>query len=335
MNVQRWLKTRRPNWERLEQLVNLIEHQGSSGLSRQQLQELGRLYRSASADLSRARAIKLGQDAQSYLNNLVVKAHNQVYQTRKDHWQDLANFLWVRFPALVRQHIIYVGLSTALFLTPFWIGYVYIQKDAHFGQLELVKGHPLISDELWHTIEEKKMWTDNAEKMSPIASTLIATNNIRVAILAFVLGITFGFGTVFVLCTNGISVGTILGACRLHGMDDKLLAFVAPHGVLELSSIFICGGAGLLLGKALLFPGEWRRVDALKLVAKDALYLFAGCVPLLTIAGTIEGFISPRTDLDPNTKYLVSIATLVCLIIYLFAPRTENALKGSSESRLK
>jgi uncharacterized membrane protein SpoIIM required for sporulation len=335
MNVQRWLKARRPSWERLDELISLIESQGGLSLSRQQLQELGRLYRCASADLSRARALKLGQDTQTYLNNLVVKAHNQVYQTRKDHWRDLGKFLWVQFPALVRRHMVYVALALAVFIIPGCIGYVYVQQDVHFAQLEMMKGHPLISDDIWHAIEQRKMWTDNLEKVSPVLSTLIATNNIRVAIMAFALGITFGFGTLFVLFMNGISTGTILGACHLYRMDDKLLAFVAPHGVLELSAVFICGGAGLLIGKAMLFPGQWRRIDALKLAARDALWMFGGCVPLLMVAGLIEGFISPRTDLGPNAKYLVSIATMFCLSVYLFAPRSSNADEGSSESRLK
>lgn len=329
MNVQRWFKLRRPSWEKLEQLVHIIESHGGGSLSRQQLQELGRLYRLASADLSRARSLRLGEDAQVYLNNLVVKAHNQVYQTRKDHWRDLADFLWLRFPELVRRHIVYIAAATGIFLIPAWLGYSYVQKDSHFAQLELAKGHPLIPEDIWHNIEHHQLWTDPVQKISPLASSLIAANNIRVAILAFALGITFGFGTVFVLCQNGISVGTILGACRLYGMDDKLLAFVAPHGVLELGAIFICGGAGLLLGKALLFPGDWRRVDALKLIAKDALFLFGGCIPLLLVAGLIEGFISPRTDLDADAKFLVSAATVITLILYLFVPRKELRPKSS------
>jgi uncharacterized membrane protein SpoIIM required for sporulation len=335
MNVQRWLKLRRPSWERLEQLVQLIERRGGSTLSRHELLELGRLYRCASADLSRARTLKLGPDVQVYLNSLVVKAHNQVYQRQKDHWSELLNFLWFRFPALVRQHIIYISLATTIFVIPMAIGYAYVLKDIHFAQLEYVKGQPLLSEDIWHTIEQHKMWTDQTEQLSPLASTLIATNNIRVAVLAFVLGITYGFGTAAVLCQNGVVVGTIFGVCRHYGMDDRLLAFVAPHGILELSSIFICGGAGLLIGKALLFPGEWRRIDSLRSVMKDALGLFAGCIPLLLVAGLIEGFISPRTDLDANAKFAVSIATSLVLILYLFVPRAQGGSPTSAESPLK
>ncbi|MFX5366530.1 stage II sporulation protein M, partial [Acinetobacter baumannii] len=91
-------------------------------------------------------------------------------------------------------------------------------------------------------------------------------------------------------------------------MGSKLLTFTAGHAILELSAIFISGGAGLLVARAMLFPGQLRRVDALKSVFKDAMGLFAGCVPLLLLAGLIEGFISPRTDLSSTSKVYITFA---------------------------
>ena len=92
-------------------------------LDRQELQELGRLYRTTSADLSRARSLKLGQDVQVYLNNLVVRAHNQVYQTRRNRWSDLGNFLWLTFPRLVREKILYITAAFLLFAGPGVLAY--------------------------------------------------------------------------------------------------------------------------------------------------------------------------------------------------------------------
>ncbi len=158
MNIQRWLKSKRISWERLNELVRLIDSKGSVSLSRQELQEFGRLYRCTSADLSRARALNLSSEVQVYLNNLVVKAHNQVYQTRKDHWRDLISFLCFGFPELVRKHIAYIGLATIMFLLPAAIGYSYVLNDIHFAQLEYIKGRPILPEEIWHAIEQHKMW---------------------------------------------------------------------------------------------------------------------------------------------------------------------------------
>ncbi|MGH9552066.1 MAG: stage II sporulation protein M [Terriglobales bacterium] len=325
MNVERWLKARTPYWHKLEALLRQVDSKGLGCLDRTELQELGRLYRSASADLSRARALKLSQDVQVYLNNVVVKAHNQVYQTRRNRWMDLVNFLWFGFPELVRKNILYVALGFTLCVVPGMIGYTCEVQDVHFAQMEMLKGHPLVSEELWSIIEQHKMWTDQLETSSAPMAGVIATNNIRVAIMAFVLGITFGIGTAIVLIMNGLSIGTVFGICKDYGMSWKLLAFVAPHGVIELSTIFISGGAGLLIAKALLFPGQYKRIDSFKLIAREAGGLFAGCAPLLLVAGSIEGFISPRTDLDPNIKFAVSLATAICLVLYLFVPRHKKS----------
>lgn len=321
MNVERWVKTRTAYWRQLEELLRLIEQRGLGSLNRQQLQELGRLYRSASADLSRARALKLGTELQMYLNNLVVKAHNQVYQTTRNRWSDFLNFLWITFPSLVRKNITYVALSFSIFAVATIIAYSSTIQDIHFAQMEMIKGSPLISDSMWSMIEKHQMWTDTVEQFSAPVSGMIATNNIRVAIGAFAFGVTFGIGTAFCLVANGISIGTIFGVCKLYGMHGRLLAFVAPHGVLELSAIFISGAAGLLIGKSLLFPGQFKRVDAFRMYGKEAVGMFAGCIPMLLVAGAIEGFVSPRTDLNSNIKFAVSLATLVCLFLYLFVPR--------------
>ena len=81
-----------------------------------------------------------------------------------------------------------------------------------------------------------------------------------------------------------------------------------------------------MIGKSLLFPGQYRRVDAFRIAGKDAVRLFAGCIPILLVAGSIEGFVSPRTDLDSNIKFAVSLATFICLFLYLFVPRHRKSI---------
>ncbi len=323
MNVERWLKTKRLSWQQLEDLLKRVDNRGLKSLDRQQLRELGRLYRATSADLSRARALKLSSEVQVYLNNLVVKAHNQVYQTHDDRFAGLWRFVCRGFPLLVQQYIVYVLVAFLLCVVPGIGCYVEARRDVHFGQMEMAKGQALVPDELWHMIEHKRMWTDSVQDNSPAIASLIATNNIRVAIAAFALGMTFGLGTVFVLVSNGMHIGTVFGVCQYYGMADKLLAFIAAHGVLELSAIFISGGGGLLLAKSLLFPGQNSRADSLRLLARPAMQLFAGCIGLLLVAGSIEGFISPRTDISAQVKYIVSLATAILLMLYLFYPRNQ------------
>lgn len=324
MNIERWVAGRVNTWHRLEELLVRIEQSGLKSLNRQQLRELGRLYKSASADLSRLRAFNIAYDLTNYLNSLVVKAHNQVYQRHCSRWKHISHFLWVSFPRLVRENILFVALASAVFWLPAFVCWEYVLHDEQFAHFELAKGHPLVAEQMWNMIENHKMWTDSLEEYGPLASSAIATNNLRVALMAFALGITFGLGTIWVLATNGMMLGAVFGACSVHGMDFRLVSFVAPHGVLELSAIFICGGAGLIIGKALLFQGQSTRLTALKSSTKRAMGLFLGCIPLLLLAGLIEGFISPRIDVRWEVKFVIGAASLIFLLIYLFFPRSKS-----------
>src|SRR4029453_7718019 len=198
MNVERWIRSRTAAWQRLEELLNHIEKRGLASLDRRQLNELGRLYRAASADLSRARASKMGGDISYYLNNLVVKAHNQVYQRSRNRWTNLWNFLWYKFPELVRENILYITVSFGVFAVPAVLCYTFVVRDVNFAHLELAQGRPLISEEMWDMIEHGKMWTDAAQWGSPLWSSAIAANNINDALSAFARGITLGRGTLCV-----------------------------------------------------------------------------------------------------------------------------------------
>ena len=126
----------------------------------------------------------------------------------------------------------------------------------------------------------------------------------------------FGVGTLYILAFNGAMFGAILALTYRAGFGNDLLAFVVGHGVIELSCIFIAGGAGLLIGTALLMPGNLSRGDALKSRGMEAVRLVVGCVPLLIVAGIIEGFISPA-PINPAIKFTIAAVTGVALYSYL------------------
>jgi uncharacterized membrane protein SpoIIM required for sporulation len=122
----------------------------------------------------------------------------------------------------------------------------------------------------------------------------IAVNNIKVALTAFALGVTLGLGTLYILANTGLMLGAFIGVGAYHGRLMDMIGIVAPHGFLELSAIFICGGAGLMMGWALIAPGDRPRTAALSDAAKRAVILLAGAVAMLAVAAAIEGFLSPQ-----------------------------------------
>ena len=166
-------------------------------------------------------------------------------------------------------------------------------------------------------------WNDTSAENRNLFASFVMTNNIRVAFYAFAWGITFMIGTVYILVLNGVLIGAIAGLCHLHGAALSLWSFVSPHGYIELTTIFIAGGAGLKLGYSLIAPSLFTRKRALTDAAKTAIRLLAGCVALLVVAGIIEGFVSP-SSLPRVFKIGFGAITGVLLFIYLFAMKAPD-----------
>jgi uncharacterized membrane protein SpoIIM required for sporulation len=169
------------------------------------------------------------------------------------------------------------------------------------------------------TIDRHEMWTHSIVGIEPVASSAIMTNNLTVCFVAFAGGIVFGMGTVWSMFFNGLMLGVVGVACAQHGMSVDLWSFVAPHGSLELPSIVLSGGAGLRLAHGVLFPGLYRRRDSIALAGVEAARLVSGVIPLLVIAGSLEGFFSPSNAPIP-LKFMVGGLLFTLLLVWLFRP---------------
>ena len=150
------------------------------------------------------------------------------------------------------------------------------------------------------------------------------------AFLAFAGGVLLGLGTVYVLVSNGLALGSVLGAAHFYGVAPLLWSFVSPHGYLELTCIVIAGAAGLMLGDAMLRPGLLLRREALARAARRAVELVLGAAPVLIVAGLIEGFVSP-SDLPVAAKLVIGPLTgavLYALLLSVGRPGAEFRQAG-------
>jgi uncharacterized membrane protein SpoIIM required for sporulation len=320
MISSRWLRTRQAHWARLEALVTRPGKfdlpPGVAALSHKELQELGLLYRQTAADLARVREDVESRTLAEHLNRLLGRAHNLIYSGRRPPAGGVLRFYRVTFPKAFRATFAYTLAAFAVFLLGAVLGWLVTLRDPAFSRFFLT---PQMTD----TIEERRMWTDPVVAMKPLAASGIMTNNLAVCFAVFAAGITAGVFTLLMLLENGVLIGVIGAACWQAGMSAKLWTFVVGHGTLELPAIFISGGAGLLLGRGLLFPGLLPRRESLAEAGGQAVRLVLGIIPVLILAGTIEGFISP-SPYPPALKFLVGAAAGAALATYLFLAGRET-----------
>lgn len=306
-----WLEKRQVHWNRLENLLGHVQKQGLKTLSRQDLQQLGLLYRQAAADLSALREDPSGKSYARTLNLLLARAHNIIYTGRKSRAGGILHFYRYEYPRIFRRNL---NLVTAAFL-------IFLAGAIAGGLLTLSRPEFMrtyLGPHMVETIERHEMWTDSVVSIKPAASSFIMTNNMSVTFIIFALGITAGVGTILQLINNGVMLGVIVTACWLAGMNLPLWSFVAPHGVLELPAIFIGAGGGLRIAQGLLFPGLLSRADSLAKAGGEAIRLLLGTVPVLIVAGCIEGFISPSLNIPWQLKFLLAGAIAVIFYGYLF-----------------
>jgi uncharacterized membrane protein SpoIIM required for sporulation len=307
----RWLNQRTPFWRRLEELLDRTDRGGFKALERDELQELGRLYRQIAADLATVREDAGSVRFAAYLNQLLARAHNTIYSAHRPASSGLWYFFRTTFPQTFRENAAYCLVALLLFSGGGIVGAALTVRDPDFKL-------KLLGSEMVDTIDRHEMWTHSIVGVKPLASSRIMTNNMGVAFMTFAAGITGGLGTIYLMVFNGLLIGVIGTACGMAGMSLPLWSFVAPHGALELPAIFIAGGAGLRLGQGLLFPGFLPRRHSLALAGREAVKLVLGCIPILIIAGIVEAFISP-TDLAISMKFSLAAALFALLTLYLMS----------------
>jgi uncharacterized membrane protein SpoIIM required for sporulation len=323
------LKKRRQSWVRLQQLLDRIGSSGLKSLDRAELRELCLLYRQSAADLSTLRQDESGATYEKFVHQLLRRAHNVVYASEKPPRGAILHFVTRGFPEAFMRNAGLIGVTFVLFLAAAVLGSALTLYDPDFAL-------HVVGPRMMQSIERHEMWTHSILSVKPAASSGIMTNNISVSIMTFAGGIVAGIGTAWLIFFNGLLLGVIATACWAHQMSLSLWSFVAPHGVLELPAIFIAGGAGLRLAQGLLFPKYLPRRDSLVLAGRDAIGLLLGTIPLLIIAGIIEGFVSP-SPMRVSMKFLMAAVTFVLLLTYLFSPwlRRRKAVQGTTTPQVK
>ena len=289
-DVNRFLSERREEWEELEDLLGRVEREGLSGLGIDGARRFGKLYRAVSSDLIRARTELVDATVIDYLNDMVARSYAQIHAGTGQRGKRLFSFFVEEFPRLFRLEWKAIALAAALFFAGGGVGAVAVAVDADALGVVIPEQHQAYTPD--QRVARDTGGAGHGGHEAAQFSSFLFTHNIQVSFMVFAMGLTFGVGTVSLLFYNGVPIGALAMQYHQSGQDLFFWAWILPHGIPELTSIFVAGGAGLLLARGLLMPGRRRRRDALVAEAKQAALLVVGVMPVLVLAGLIEGTIS-------------------------------------------
>ncbi|MBT2655759.1 stage II sporulation protein M [Bacillus sp. ISL-18] len=316
MNLKQFVKMHREEWKQLEQFVSQLSKR-KKNYTGETITQFYRLYQKAAQNLSYSQTYFPNDEVTPYLNGLVSKAHNLLYKDQVSSIKQIRYFFSTKFIGLLLEQWKFVAAAMILFLIGAIGSFLSVMNDP-------LHIYSILPAEISQGVDPSKLGKGTNAVDSSLMSASIMTNNIKVGIFAFAGGITFGLVTVYLMVYNGIIIGALAALFWHHGKSYDFWAYIVPHGMIELTAIFIAGGAGLLMGYKLFVPGQYTRGWQLKQQAKRSVQLLLGTIPLFVIAGIIEGFITPA-KISLEAKYIVAVLTVAGLILYVLIGKLKLA----------
>jgi uncharacterized membrane protein SpoIIM required for sporulation len=317
VDLDAFVATHREEWRRLDQLVRR-----RGRLTGPEADELVRLYRRTSTHLSLVRSAAPDPALVARLSGLVARARGAVAGAPDPGWSDVARFVRAGFPAAVyrTRHwwvptaLVFVAVSAAV---AWWV--------AGDPAVQASVGAP---DEIRRLVEEDFADYYSANPALSFAAQ-VWTNNAWIAAGCLVLGFFLGLPVVYILWQNALNVGVAAGLMAAHGRLDVFFGLITPHGLLELTAVFVAAGVGLRLGWTVVDPGPRTRVDALAQEGRTAIGVAIGLAGVLLVTGVIEGFVTP-SGLPTWARIGIGVLAEVAFLAYVWTSGRRAALAGET-----
>jgi uncharacterized membrane protein SpoIIM required for sporulation len=304
MRETKFIKQNREKWRSFENLIRSDIKDPD---------KLSNLFIQITDDLSFSRTFYPKRSVRVYLNNKAQQIFHALYKSRKDRLKKFKAFWFEELPSLVWYSRKELLLALAIFLVAVGIGVISSMNDPGFARSILGDSYVDMTIENIESGDPMAVY----KKMNGVDMALMITvNNIRVSFMTFIFGIFTSIGTVIILLYNGIMVGTFQYFFIERDLFWESFLTIWLHGTIEISSIIIAGGAGIVLGSGLIFPGTLSRLQSFQISAFKGLKILMGILPLIFFAALIESFVTRYTNVPDFVKAGIIIASAVFIIAY-------------------
>ena len=302
-----FLRQNQPRWQRYE--TQLATNPGGSDPD-----ELAARFVALTDDLAYAQTFYPNSPTTAYLNGLTGQLHQAIYKNKVEARGRFGHFWTHELPLVVSRHQRTLGWTLLFFALCTALGALSAAYDDSFVRSVLGDGYVNMTLENIRRGDPMAIYKSEEETSMFL---LITFNNIKVALMAFALGITAGLGTAGALFYNGL----LLGSFQYFFYQQRLLATsvltIWIHGTLEISAIVLAGAAGFVLAQGMLFPGTHSRSESLRYAAREGGKLALGLVPIFMVAGFLESFVTRHTEM-PLAASITIISSSAAFILWYF-----------------
>nr|WP_042194510.1 stage II sporulation protein M [Kibdelosporangium sp. MJ126-NF4]CEL21373.1 FIG01417063: possible membrane protein [Kibdelosporangium sp. MJ126-NF4]CTQ96060.1 FIG01417063: possible membrane protein [Kibdelosporangium sp. MJ126-NF4] len=319
MDIDVFVAAHRGEWDRLGELVRR-----SGAVRGPEADELVRLYQRAATHLSIVRTEMPDPALIGRLSTLVARARSAITGTHSPAWREVGLFFTRRFPATV-----YLGWR-------WWVpaAFVFLAVSALIAIW--IAANPDVQASIGAPDDIKEMTRPGggyeAYYSSNPAGSFAAqvwTNNAWVAASCLMFGVLLGLPVVYALWANALNLGVGGGLMMAAGRGDVFLGLIAPHGLLELTAVFVAAGIGLKLGWTVIDPRGRPRTQALAEEGRSIVVVALGLACVLAVAGVIEAFVTP-SGLPTWARIGIGVVAELAFLVYVFVVGRRAALDGET-----
>ena len=315
-----FIKKNKSKWLEVEQSLNQKQSQNPD--------ELADAYIQLINDLSYSQTYYPKSKTTEYLNFLVTQIYRKIYKTKRLEKNRLKSFFLEEIPYLIYQYRKQMIFAFALFFFFVALGAISAAYDDRFVRIILGDEYVNMTLENIKNGDPMAVYKKQGELNMFIGITI---NNIGVAMKSYVFGLSAGVLTFFMSMQNGIMLGSFQYFFYENGVFEQSLRGIWLHGAMEIFSIVIATMAGFILGKGLLFPESYKRLDAFKASFKEGMKIMVSTVPFFIVAGFLEGFVTRHTEM-PNWLAVFIIVISFGLIVWYYVIYPIKLTKNSIEN---